>query len=57
MNVSPITAGPAAAVLPMAISYELFRTPLLGYVHDCMESIDWNRGEGIAREAFARAVP
>ncbi|MFI5945910.1 hypothetical protein ACIBCB_37445 [Streptomyces uncialis] len=56
MNVPPITAGPAAAVLPMAIWYELFRTPLLGYVHDRMEPIDWNCGEDIAREAFAQAV-
>lgn len=56
MNVSPITAVPAAAAQPMAISYERYRTPLLGYVHNRTELIDWNRSEDIARKAFAQAV-
>lgn len=54
MYVSP-NAAALAAESP-AGAYETFRTPLLAYVHNLLEPLDWERSESFARMAFAQAL-
>lgn len=55
MFISPSAAGPGLATSP-TVSYEAYRAPLLAYVHNMLEPLDWNRSEDFARLAFAQAL-